>query len=68
MLLRAQGEDVFPIPGTKRMKYLEVCAAFHCWSEPYKNGSECEATQGCALLELGWSVLRSPRRMRLPSP
>ena len=25
--MRAQGEDVFPIPGTKRVKYLEVCTA-----------------------------------------
>ena len=26
----AQGEDVFPIPGTKRLKYLEEnLAAFH---------------------------------------
>ena len=23
--VHAQGEDVFPIPGTKRIKYLEVC-------------------------------------------
>lgn len=24
VMLSAQGEDVFPIPGTKRIKYLEV--------------------------------------------
>ena len=23
--VHAQGPDVFPIPGTKRLKYLEVC-------------------------------------------
>ena len=31
-MLRTQGEDVFPIPGTKRVKYLEVCAAGCCWA------------------------------------
>ena len=66
LMLHAQGEDVFPIPGTKRIKYLEVC------STPLPLlvfGDPCAlhafvSLSGQSMLFVGVLV---PRKMRLPS-
>lgn len=58
--VHAQGSDVFPIPGTKRVKYLEVrpvTRAAHRVSAVLHMSAEPQAARGSRVLDAAWRMV-----------